>query len=41
MSPKPYSTEQVIAKLRWSGVKISQSKTVSDACRAIGVVQQT
>lgn len=41
MPTKRYSTEQILAKLRQAEVEIAQGKTVPEACRTIGVVQQT
>lgn len=41
MSIKRYSTEQIIHKLREAEVLISQNQTVSQACKQIGVTDQT
>ncbi|GJM25768.1 MAG: transposase [Phycisphaerae bacterium] len=36
-----YSTEQIIHKLREAEVLIAQGKTISQACKQIGVTDQT
>ena len=41
MSIKRYSTEQIIHKLREAEVLISQGQTVAQACKQIGVTDQT
>lgn len=38
---KKYSAEQIISKLREAEISLSQGKTVSEACRKIGVTDQT
>ena len=41
MSKKRYNTEEIIQKLRGADVLLSQGKTVSQACKQIGVSDQT
>ena len=41
MTRKRYTPEQIIRKLREAEVMISQGKTISQAARQIGVVDQT
>ena len=41
MPKKRYTVEEIIHKLRKSDVLLSQGKTVSQACRQLGVSDQT
>tara|TARA_Y100000588_G_scaffold293230_1_gene312835 strand:- start:31 stop:336 length:306 start_codon:yes stop_codon:yes gene_type:complete len=41
MTRKRYTPEQIIRKLREAEVMISQGKTISQAARQIGIVDQT
>lgn len=41
MSKKRYSAEEIIHKLRESDVFLSRGKSVSQACKQIGVTDQT
>jgi transposase-like protein len=41
MAKKNYTTEQIISKLREAEVLLSQGQTVPNACKAIGVSEQT
>ena len=41
MPKKRYNAEEVIQKLRGADVLLSQGKTVSQACKQIGVSDQT
>jgi putative transposase len=41
MSRKRYTSEQIIAKLREAEVEVSRGATVPEACRKIGVTDQT
>ena len=41
MTRKRYTSEQIIRKLREAEVMISQGKTISQAARQIGIVDQT
>ena len=41
MTRKRYTPEQIIRKLREAEVRISQGKTIPQAARQIGVVDQT
>ena len=41
MTRKRYTPEQIIRKLREAEVMISQGKTISQATRQIGIVDQT
>ncbi len=41
MSRKRFTTEQIIHKLREAEVIIAKGKLVPEACRQIGVVEQT
>ena len=41
MAYKSYTTEQIINKLREAEIQISQSIPVAEACRKIGITQQT
>ncbi len=41
MPKKRYNTEEIIHKLRGANVLLSQGKTVSQACKQIGVSDQT
>lgn len=41
MPRKHHSVEQIIAKLRQIEVMLGQGKGVQEACRTIGVVEQT
>jgi hypothetical protein len=41
MPKKRYNTEEIIQKLRGANVLLSQGKTVSQACKPIGVSDQT
>ena len=41
MSKKRYSAEEIIHKLRESDVLLSRGKSVSQACKQIGVSDQT
>ena len=41
MPKKRYNAEEVINKLRGSGVLLSQGKTVSEVCKQIGVSDQS
>ncbi len=41
MPRKRYSAEEIIQKLRGADVLLSQGKTVSQACKQIGVSDQT
>ena len=41
MGRKRFTTEQIIHKLREAEVEIAKGKLVPEACRQIGVVEQT
>lgn len=41
MSRKRFTTEQIIHKLRQAEVEIAKGKLIPEACRQIGVVEQT
>ena len=41
MPKMSFTTEQIIIKLRQAGALISQGKTAGEACRAIGVSEDT
>ena len=41
MPKKRYSAEEIIQKLQGADVLLSQGKTVSQACKQIGVSDQT
>jgi transposase-like protein len=41
MARKRYTAEQIISLLREAEVHLSQGKTVIDACRQLGVSEQT
>jgi len=41
MRKKRHTPEQIIAKLREAEVALSQGKTVPEACRSLGVTEQT
>jgi transposase-like protein len=41
MPKKRYNAEEIIHKLRESDVLLSQGKTVSQACKQLGVSDQT
>ena len=41
MPKKRYNAEEIIHKLRGTDVLLSQGKTVSQACKQIGVSDQT
>lgn len=41
MSRKRFTTEQIIHKLRLAEVEIAKGKSVPEACKVIGVVEQT
>jgi transposase-like protein len=41
MSRKRFTTEQIIHKLRLAEVDIAKGKSVPEACKVIGVVEQT
>ena len=41
MRKKRHTAEQIIAKLREAEVALSQGKTVPEACRNLGVTEQT
>jgi transposase-like protein len=41
MTKKTFSAEQIIGKLREAEVLTSQGKTVSEACRALSISDQT
>jgi len=41
MPRKQHSTEQIIGKLREAEVELSQGRTVAQACKKIGVTEQT
>ena len=41
MGKKGYTSEQIISKLREVEVLLSQGSTVGQACRKIGVTEQT
>ena len=41
MPKKRYTAEEIIHKLREAGVLLSQGKTVSQACKQLGVSDQT
>ena len=41
MSRKRYSPEQIIGMLRQAEVAMSQGQTVGQACRSLGIVEQT
>ncbi len=41
MSRKRFTTEQIIHKLRQAEVEIARGQLVPEACRQIGVVEQT
>ena len=38
---RKHSPEQIIMKLREAEVLLSQGKTVKDACRSLGIAEQT
>ena len=41
MPKKKYTPEKIIGKLREAELAVNQGKTVAEACRKIGVTQQT
>ena len=41
MSRKRFSAEQIIGLLREAEVRLSQGKTVGQACREMGITEQT
>lgn len=41
MARKRYSAEEIVNLLRWAEVEISGGKTIAEACKAIGVNEQT
>ena len=41
MTKKGYTTEQIINKLREAEIQISQNIPVVEACRKVGITQQT
>lgn len=41
MARKRFSAEEIIQKLREAEVHLSQGKTIPEACRTIGVTDQT
>ena len=41
MSRKRFTAEQIIHKLRLAEVEIAKGKSVPEACKVIGVVEQT
>jgi len=41
MPRKQHTTEQIIGKLREAEVELAQGKTVPQACKKIGVTEQT
>jgi putative transposase len=41
MSRKRYTPEQIIGKLREAEVGLSQGQTVGQACRTLGIAEQT
>ena len=41
MARKRFTTEQIITKLRGAGVGLAQGKTVVQACKQMGVTEQT
>ena len=41
MSRKRFTTEQIIHKLRLAEVEIAKGRSVPEACKVIGVVEQT
>ena len=41
MSRKRYSAEQIVNKLREADVLLSKGKTIAQACKQIGVTDQT
>ncbi len=41
MSQKRHAADQIIAKLRRADVELGKGKTVSDACKVLGVSEQT
>ena len=41
MSKRAHTPEQIIQKLREAEVELAQGATVGDACRKIGVTEQT
>jgi predicted transcriptional regulator YheO len=41
MARKTFTTEQIISKLRETGVLISQGQAVPAVCKVIGVTEQT
>ena len=41
MSRKRFTAEQIIAKLREAEVEVSRGQSVGQACRKIGVTEQT
>jgi putative transposase len=38
---RKYSPEQIIMKLREAEVLLSQGKTIKEACRSLGIAEQT
>ena len=41
MSPKRFTAEQIIGLLREAEVRLSQGRTVGQACREMGITEQT
>ena len=41
MNRKRFTTEQIIHKLRLAEVELAKGKSVPEACKVIGVVEQT
>ena len=41
MPSKRYTPEEIIAKLRQAEVLLAQGKTTGEACRVIGIAEQT
>jgi putative transposase len=41
MPKKTFTPEQIVAKLRQIEVLVSQGKTIPQACKKVGIVEQT
>ena len=41
MKRKQFSSEQIVNKLRQAEVAVAQGQTVAQACKAIGITEQT
>ncbi len=41
MTRRRFTTEQIITRLREAGVRLAQGKTVVQACKQMGITEQT